>query len=99
MELLPVEEQKSVLRRQDRRLRAIGREARDESVHRLALVRHEARDVDEGRHLGMVSRLGDDRAAVGVATRTTGSLCASMARLVTATSSACESVGFWTTLT
>ena len=27
----------------------------------------------------------------------TGSLCASMTRLVAATSSACESVGFWTT--
>src|SRR5438093_10852822 len=41
MELLPVEEEKPGLRRQNRRLRASGREARDEGVHRLALVRHE----------------------------------------------------------
>ena len=67
MELLPVEEEKPVLRRQNRRNGRAGRRVRDQRVDRLALVRSERRDVDERRHLRMVARFGDDDAAVRVA--------------------------------
>jgi hypothetical protein len=67
VELLPVEKQKPVLWRQNRRLGPVRWETPDQGVHRLVLVRHEGSDVDERRNLGMVSRLGDDRPAVGVA--------------------------------
>src|SRR6186997_2648409 len=67
MELLPVEEEKAVLRGQYRRLRPVGRKTPDEGVHRLAGVRHKGRDIDEGDHVGMRTRLGDHRPTVGVA--------------------------------
>src|SRR5919106_5632276 len=66
MELLAVEEEKPLLRRQDRRLGTVGRETCDEGVDRLAAVRHKGRDVDERRNLGMRAGLGDDRPAVGM---------------------------------
>jgi hypothetical protein len=43
------------------------RETGDQRVHRLALVRHERRDVDQRCHVGVGAGLGDDGAAVGVA--------------------------------
>jgi hypothetical protein len=64
VELLPVEEQKPVLRGQNRRQGRAGRRISDQRVYRLAFVRSEGRDVDERCNLGMVSRLGDDRPAV-----------------------------------
>jgi hypothetical protein len=67
VELLPVEEQETVLRRQNWRHRCVGRRIGNERVHRLALVRHEGRDVDECRHVGIVSNPGDHRSAVGMA--------------------------------
>ena len=42
MELVPVQEQEAVPRRQDGRLRPVGRESADERVDRLVLVRREA---------------------------------------------------------
>jgi hypothetical protein len=66
VELLAVEEEESLLRREDRRLGPVGREASDEGVDRLALVGHKGRDVDERRNLGMRTRLSDDGATIGV---------------------------------
>src|SRR5215212_12146906 len=74
MELFPVEEQEALLRRQNSvsRVRLAGREGSDERFHRLALVRHEGRDVDERRHFGIVARLGDHRSAIGMANEDDG---------------------------
>jgi hypothetical protein len=58
---------KPSLGRQDRRLRPVGREAGDERVDRLVLVRRERADVDQGRHVRVGAGLADDGAAVGVA--------------------------------
>jgi hypothetical protein len=41
-------------------------------LHRLARVRHEGRDVDERLHVGIGTRLGDHRSAVGVANENHG---------------------------
>src|SRR5215204_2462050 len=69
MKLLSVEEQEAVLRRQNSvsRARLVGREGSDERFHRLALVRHESRDINERRHFGSITRLGDHRSAIGMA--------------------------------
>src|SRR6185295_7853794 len=66
MELLPVKERKSILRGQDRRLGSVLGETFDQGVYRLTLVRREPRDVDERRHVGVVSSLGDHGSAVGM---------------------------------
>jgi hypothetical protein len=36
-------------------------------LHRLARVRHKGRDLDERRHVRIVTRLSDHRPAIGVA--------------------------------
>src|SRR5918999_5178037 len=63
MELLPVEEQEAVLRRQNSvsRARPAGREGPDVRFHRLAPIRREGRDVDERRHFGSITRFGGRR--------------------------------------
>jgi hypothetical protein len=64
--LLAVEEKKSILLRQDWRLRSVRGEALDQGVHRLARVRCEGRDVDERRHVRVVASFGDHRSAIGM---------------------------------
>ena len=71
VELGPVEQQKAVLRRQNRRP-GFERQVGDERVHRLARIRREGRDVDERPHVGIGARLGDHRSAVGVANENYG---------------------------
>ena len=66
MELVPVEEQEPLDRRQDRRLRPVGREGAEQRVHRLARVGREGGDVDESGNVLMRARLADDCPAVGV---------------------------------
>src|SRR4029453_5909885 len=101
MEFFPVEEQEAVLRRQNSvsRARHAGREGSDERFLRLALVRHEARDVDERRHFGIIAHLGDHHSAIGMANENDVALCWAMIILVTSTSPWSEIVGFWTILT
>src|SRR6266446_4945483 len=67
MELFPVEEQKPLPWRQNRRHWCAGRRVCNERGYRLALVRREGRDVNELLYLGIVTRLGDHRSAIGVA--------------------------------
>src|SRR5713226_7405546 len=67
MELLPVEEQKPLPWRQNRRHWCAGRRVCDEGVYRFALVRRERRDVNELLYFGIVTRLSDHRPAIGVA--------------------------------
>src|SRR2546422_11327083 len=67
MELFPVEEQKPLPWRQNRRHWCAGRRVCDERVYRLALVRREGRDVNELLYFGIVTRLSDHRPAIGVA--------------------------------
>src|SRR5215217_8367337 len=67
MKLFPVEEQEAVLWRQNWRHRCAGRRIGNERFHRLALVRHEGRDIHEPRHFGIITRLGNYRSAIGMA--------------------------------
>jgi hypothetical protein len=71
----------------------------DEGVDRLALVGHKGGDADERRNLGMRTRLGDDGATIGVAYEDDRLARRINCPLGDGTSSASESVGFWTTLT
>ena len=98
-ELGAIEEQEAVLRRQDRRHRRARRRVGDQRRDRFARVGREGGDVDQRLHLRIVAGLGDDDAAVGMADQDTGPSCAAIARLVKATSSASEVVGFWTMVT
>jgi hypothetical protein len=67
----PVEQQKTVLRRQNRRS-GLGRQIGNEPLHRLAGVRHEGRDVNQRLYIGVGTGLADHRSAVGVANENYG---------------------------
>ena len=66
-ELVPVQEQEPVDRRQDRRRRRVGRSGGDQRADRLARVGRERGDVNERGDTGVVAGLGDDGSAVGMA--------------------------------
>ena len=67
VELRTVQEQVSVLRRQDRRDRRVGWRIFDQRRNGLTLVRSKRRDIDELRDLRVIAGFGDDCSAVGVA--------------------------------
>ena len=66
-ELRSVEEQVSVLRRQDRRHRRVGGRILDERSNGLTLIRSKRGDIDESGNLRVIAGFGDDCSAVGVA--------------------------------
>ncbi len=55
--------------------------------------------MDDASYLLVVARLRDDHAGVGAPTRITRFFRLAIARLVNATSSATDIVGFWTMVT
>ena len=95
-ELRPVEEQKAILRRQDRRHGCARRRVLDERADRFARVRSKRGNIDECRDLWIVAGLRDDDAAIRVADENRPAALRRDRALVTATSSASDRVGFWT---
>ena len=69
------------------------------SANGLALVRSEGGDIDEPCDFGVVARFCDHGSAIGVTDENHGAVLRGRTSLVAATSSANDTVGFWTMLT
>ena len=92
---LPCPGANSVLRRQYRRHGRARWRILIERGHGLAFVRRERGDVRQPCNLWMVPGFSDHRSSYEWPTRIVGPSCAARIRLVTATSSSNDIVGFW----